>query len=59
MTEKEIFKVWLDNEIKKGLVDIHFCFAGTISASKEEIYKELNQINEAVACGRYSVIDSL
>ena len=49
MTEKEKYFNWLDGEIKKGLRSISFTpnYEKRGKYSEEEIYAELNRMNEA------------
>ena len=53
--EEAKYRKWFEEEKKKGLVDIKiFPNHETIrGADKESVYKELNEINDAIAKGDY------
>jgi len=47
-TQKEIYLEYIDEEIKKGLLDISFSFTDKAKkTTEEELYKELNCIKDA------------
>jgi len=47
-TQKEIYLEYIDEEIKKGLLDINFSFTDNAKkATEEELYTELNCIKDA------------
>jgi len=47
-TQKEIYLEYINEEIKKGLLDIHFSFTDNAkTATEEELYTELNRIKDA------------
>ncbi len=50
MTEKEKFLNWLNQELKKGLVDIHVEITKPIE-NEEDFFKSLNEFYTALANG--------
>ena len=47
MTEKEKFKVWIDKEREDhGLVHFHVSFKEGTLVTSEEIYADINRVNE-------------
>jgi dihydroorotase len=59
LTEEETFKQWLEAEKEKGLADIKLYPNNPATASKEDIYAELNAMNHAIEQGRYELVKDL
>ena len=59
MIEESTFNAYIESEKEKGLVDLKIMFANDCTASKEDIYRELNAMNKAFEQGRYTEITYL
>ncbi len=59
MTEKEKFNKWLEKEKEKGLIDIKLHPINKKNIDSEEVYADLNKMNDAYAKGNYTVITEL
>jgi anion-transporting ArsA/GET3 family ATPase len=60
--EKDKYIKWYEDEKKKGLVDLKFTTCSVFgdevdkNLTTEDVYKELNAINDAITQGKYTVV---
>lgn len=59
LTEETTFKAWLEKETASGLIDFKLYPESTSSASTEDFYAELNDMNYAIQASRYEKITDL